>query len=66
VFPSVQQWYAVSGCGQTAEGLARREQIRFQAAELFAAGIAPREVARRLRVTRQISDRQAFTVIGRS
>jgi putative transposase len=41
------------GGGLTAEGRAKREQIRYQAADMFAAGIAPPQVARRLRVTRQ-------------
>lgn len=40
------------GGGLTAEGRARRELIRYEAADMFAAGVAPPEVARRLRVTR--------------
>jgi putative transposase len=40
------------GGGLTAKQRAQREQIRFQAAELFAQGVAP-QVARRLRVSRK-------------
>jgi putative transposase len=39
------------GGGLSAAGRARREKVRLQAAELFAAGVAPPEVARRLRVS---------------
>ncbi|MGR3937537.1 winged helix-turn-helix domain-containing protein [Streptomyces sp. BRA346] len=41
------------GGGLTAKQRARREQVRFQAAELFAQGVAPPQVARRLRVSRK-------------
>jgi transposase len=43
----------LDGGGLTAEGRARREQIRYEAADMFAAGVRPPEVALRLRVTRQ-------------
>jgi len=39
------------GGGLTAAGRARREKVRLQAAEWFAEGVAPPEVARRLRVS---------------
>jgi len=39
------------GGGLTAAGRARREKVRLQAAEWFAEGIEPPEVARRLRVS---------------
>jgi transposase len=39
------------GGGLTAKGRQRREAVRMQAAGLFAEGIEPREVARRLRVS---------------
>ncbi|MFF9512478.1 helix-turn-helix domain-containing protein [Streptomyces sp. NPDC014727] len=39
------------GGGLTAAGRLRRESVRMQAAELFAQGIKPLEVARRLRVS---------------
>ena len=45
------------GGGLTAEERGRREQVRLQAAELFAQGVAPVEVARRLRVTRMSANR---------
>ncbi|MFF7250764.1 winged helix-turn-helix domain-containing protein [Embleya sp. NPDC008237] len=41
------------GGGLTAKQRAQREQVRFEAAELFAQGVAPPEVARRLRVSRK-------------
>jgi putative transposase len=39
------------GGGLSAAGRARREKVRLQAAELFAEGVEPPEVARRLRVS---------------
>jgi putative transposase len=39
------------GGGLTAAGRARREKVRLQAAEWFAEGVEPPEVARRLRVS---------------
>ena len=39
------------GGGLTAQGRQRREAVRLEAAGLFAAGVKPREVARRLRVS---------------
>ena len=39
------------GGGLTAAGRVRREEVRLQAAEWFAQGIAPPEVARRLRIS---------------
>src|SRR5512146_2510269 len=39
------------GGGLSATGRARREKVRLQAAEWFAEGVAPPEVARRLRVS---------------
>ena len=39
------------GGGLTAQGRARREQVRLQAAELFAQGAGPGEVAQALRVS---------------
>jgi len=41
------------GGGLSAEARAKREQVRFQAADLFAQGAAPAQVAVRLRVTRK-------------
>jgi transposase len=41
------------GGGLTAAERAKRERVRFAAAEMFAAGIAPPQVARRLRVSRK-------------
>lgn len=41
------------GGGLTAKQRARREQVRFEAAELFTQGVTPRQVARRLRVSRK-------------
>jgi putative transposase len=45
------------GGGLTAEGRARREAVRMQAAEMFAHGLARTEVARRLRVSRMSASR---------
>ncbi len=39
------------GGGLSAAGRARREKVRLQAAEWFAEGVTPPEVARRLRVS---------------
>ena len=39
------------GGGLTAAGRVRREKVRLQAAEWFAEGVEPPEVARRLRVS---------------
>jgi putative transposase len=39
--------------GLTVKQRARREQVRFEAAELFAQGVRPPQVARRLRVSRK-------------
>jgi putative transposase len=44
--------YAQGG-GLTAVGRAKREHVRFEAAELFGQGVRPPEVARRLRVSRK-------------
>nr|WP_079158509.1 helix-turn-helix domain-containing protein [Streptomyces caniscabiei] len=41
------------GGGLTAKQRAQREQVRFQAAELFAQEVPPPQVARRLRVSRK-------------
>ncbi|HEX2291450.1 MAG TPA: winged helix-turn-helix domain-containing protein [Pseudonocardiaceae bacterium] len=41
------------GGGLTAKQRAQREQVRFEAAELFAEGVSPPQVARRLRVSRK-------------
>ncbi|KJK58499.1 winged helix-turn-helix domain-containing protein [Saccharothrix sp. ST-888] len=41
------------GGGLTAVGRAKRERVRFEAAELFEQGVRPPEVARRLRVSRK-------------
>jgi transposase len=41
------------GGGLTAKQRAQREQVRFEAAELFVQGVAPLQVARRLRVSRK-------------
>ncbi|MEI5103443.1 helix-turn-helix domain-containing protein [Streptomyces sp. PmtG] len=41
------------GGGLTAKQRARREQVRFEAAELFAQGVRAPQVARRLRVSRK-------------
>ncbi|UUU29011.1 helix-turn-helix domain-containing protein [Streptomyces sp. CA-210063] len=41
------------GGGLTAKQRARREQVRFEPAELFAQGVTPPQVARRLRVSRK-------------
>src|SRR5918994_5247373 len=45
------------GGGLTAEERARREQVRFAAAEMIETGASDREVARRLRVTRMSANR---------
>jgi putative transposase len=52
----------------TAEGRAKREQIRYEAADLFAVGMTPAEVAVRLRVTRQSTSGwyRAWKVGGKS
>lgn len=41
------------GGGLTAKQRAQREQVRFEAAELFVQGVTPPQVARRLRVSRK-------------
>jgi putative transposase len=41
------------GGGLTVKQRAQREQVRFEAAELFVQGVAPPQVARRLRVSRK-------------
>ncbi|MFJ8665575.1 helix-turn-helix domain-containing protein [Streptomyces sp. NPDC093600] len=41
------------GGGLTAAGRAKREAVRFEAAEMFGQGVRPPEVARRLRVSRK-------------
>lgn len=41
------------GGGLTAKQRAQRERVRFEAAEMFAAGVTPSQVARRLRVSRK-------------
>ncbi|HUK71128.1 MAG TPA: helix-turn-helix domain-containing protein [Streptosporangiaceae bacterium] len=41
----------LDGGGLTAAGRARREKVRLRAAEWFAEGVEPPEVARRLRVS---------------
>ncbi|MQY40586.1 hypothetical protein SRB17_86190 [Streptomyces sp. RB17] len=41
------------GGGLTAKQRAQREQVRFEAAESFTQGVAPPQVARRLRVSRK-------------
>ncbi|GHE29607.1 winged helix-turn-helix domain-containing protein [Streptomyces capitiformicae] len=41
------------GGGLTAAGRAKREALRFEAAEMFEQGVRPPEVARRLRVSRK-------------
>jgi putative transposase len=43
----------VQGGGLTAVGRAKRERVRFEAAELFEQGVRSPEVARRLRVSRK-------------
>ena len=45
------------GGGLTAAERARRERVRFAAAELIEAGASDREVARRFRVTRMSANR---------
>jgi transposase len=44
------------GGGLTAEERGRREQVRFDAAELIEAGASDREVAKRFRVTRMTGE----------
>ncbi|MGD1221525.1 helix-turn-helix domain-containing protein [Streptomyces krungchingensis] len=46
------------GGGLTAGERVRREQVRFEAADLIAAGVSDREVARRFRVTRMSANRR--------
>ncbi|WP_346657103.1 helix-turn-helix domain-containing protein [Streptomyces sp. ICN441] len=41
------------GGGLTVAGRAKREAVRFEAAEMFEQGVRPPEVARRLRVSRK-------------
>lgn len=41
------------GGGLTAAERARRERVRFEAAEMYEQGVAPSEVAKRLRVSRK-------------
>ncbi|MET9909551.1 helix-turn-helix domain-containing protein [Streptomyces sp. NPDC006476] len=41
------------GGGLTAVKRARRERVRFQAAEMFAVGLRPAQVARALRLSRK-------------
>jgi transposase len=57
--------YAQGG-GLTAEGRARREQVRLQAGELFAHGRTDQQVAQELRVTRMSANRwhRAWAVAG--
>ena len=43
------------GGGLTGKQRAQRERVRFEAAEMFAQGVAPPQVARRLRVSRKSS-----------
>ncbi|MFF4988643.1 helix-turn-helix domain-containing protein [Streptosporangium saharense] len=45
------------GGGLTAAARAGREQLRFEAADLFARGVAAPEVARRFRVSRMSANR---------
>jgi hypothetical protein len=45
------------GGGLTAEERARRERVRFAAADLIEAGASDREVVRRFRVTRMSANR---------
>ncbi|MFD8007758.1 helix-turn-helix domain-containing protein, partial [Streptomyces mirabilis] len=50
----VSRCHAVSRWGGlTADQRARREQVRFEAAELFTQGVTPPQLARRLRVSRK-------------
>nr|WP_106970892.1 MULTISPECIES: helix-turn-helix domain-containing protein [Streptomyces] len=41
------------GGGLTAKQRAQRDRVRHEAAEFFAQGVAPRQVARRLRASRK-------------
>ena len=56
------------GGGLTAAERARREQVRFAAAELIEAGVSDREIAQRFRVTRMPSNRwrRALSAGGRA
>ncbi len=45
------------GGGLTVAARARREQLRLEAADLFARGVPPAEVARRFRVSRMSANR---------
>ena len=56
------------GGGPTAAERARREQVRFAAADLIEAGASDREVARRFRVTRMSANRwrRALAAGGRA
>ncbi|WP_203863769.1 helix-turn-helix domain-containing protein, partial [Planobispora rosea] len=45
------------GGGLTAEQRAKRERLRFEAADLFAQGVSAPEVARRFRVSRMSANR---------
>ena len=53
------------GGGLTAEGRARRETVRLQAAALFAQDVPVAEIARRLRVSQKRGVRVAAAVAGR-
>ena len=52
------------GGGLTAEERARREQVRFAAAELIEAGASDRQVARRFRVSRMSANRWRRALAG--
>src|SRR5512135_3809546 len=56
------------GSGLTAEERARRERVRFAAAELIEVGASDREVARRFRVSRMSANRwrRALAAGGRA
>lgn len=56
------------GGGLTAQERARREQVRYAAAELIEAGVSDREVARRFRVSRMSANRwrRALAAGGRA
>ena len=52
LLPGLRRGYEVlDGGGLTAEGRARREKVRLQAAQMFEQGIKPAQVARCLRVS---------------
>jgi len=52
LLPGLRRGYEVlDGGGLTAEGRARREKVRLQAAQMFEQGIKPAQVARLLRVS---------------